>query len=130
MAEETPKDPSAVFMDWVGQWERAADKFSNQFMATEEFSQSMNAMQKIQMEYQRAFAEQMTKQLANMNMPSRDELLQLSETVREMDRKISRIDANIERLVAGQTQGSTATATKRPARTKKPPAKKAAKKDS
>ena len=127
MAEETPKDPSAIFQDWVSQWERAADKFSNQFMATDEFSQSMNTMQKMQMEYQRAFAEQMSKHLVSMNMPSRDELLQVSETVREMDRKISRIEANIEKLIDGQKSTASAPAVKRPPRTKKPSAKKSTK---
>ena len=35
MANDNTKDPAAVFQDWVTQWERAADQFSNQFMGTD-----------------------------------------------------------------------------------------------
>ena len=87
MADGKPTDPAAVFQDWVTQWERAADKFSNQFMGTDEFSKSMNQMQNFQLEFQRGFGELMAKQLANFNLPSREDILQLSEDVRDIDRQ-------------------------------------------
>jgi hypothetical protein len=56
-------------------------------------------------------------------MPSRDDILRLSEDVRNIDRRLSQIERTINRL-ADQSVGGSANAG-RPARTKKPPAKKA-----
>jgi hypothetical protein len=118
-----PPDPSVQFQEWVTQWERAVDEFSNKVMGTDEFSKSMNQMQGLQIEFQRRFGELMAKQLANLNMPSRDDILRLSEDVRNIDRRLSQIERTINRL-ADQSVGGSANAG-RPARTKKPPAKKA-----
>ena len=92
MANDNTKDPAAVFQDWVTQWERAADQFSNQFMGTDEFSKSMNQMQNLQLEFQKGFGELMAKQLANFNLPSREDVLQLSEDVRDINRRLGRIE--------------------------------------
>ena len=86
------------FQDWVTQWERAADQFSNQFMGTDEFSKSMNQMQNLQLEFQKGFGELMAKQLANFNLPSREDVLQLSEDVRDINRRLGRIETSIRKL--------------------------------
>lgn len=114
-------DPSAMFADWVNQWERAVDKFSNDVMSTDEFSRSMNQMQKMQLDFQRVFGEAMARQLANFNMPSRDDILELSENVRELDRRVARV----ETLLRGMQPGGDNQASvrrKSPPRTKQPPA--------
>ena len=123
MADGKPTDPAAVFQDWVTQWERAADKFSNQFMGTDEFSKSMNQMQNFQLEFQRGFGELMAKQLANFNLPSREDILNLSEDVRNMDRRLARIENSIRKLVPeGSADGQQKS--KSPPRTRQPAARK------
>ena len=63
------------------------------------------------------------KQLATLNMPSRDDVLRISEDLRNIDRRLSQLERTLGRLV---DQGSgTAAGKKSPARTRKPPAKKA-----
>lgn len=121
MANDKPTDPAAVFQDWVTQWERAADKFSNQFMGTDEFSKSMNQMQNFQLEFQRGFGELMAKQLANFNLPSREDVMQLSEDVRDIDRRLGRIETAIRKLAPEDSSGSSLKK-KSPPRTKKPAA--------
>ena len=79
MANETTPDPSAQFAEWVTQWERTVDEFSNKVMGTDEFSKSMNQMQGVQMEFQRNFGEMMARNLANLNMPSRDDVNKISD---------------------------------------------------
>ena len=106
MANDKSQDPAAVFQDWVTQWERAADQFSNQFMGTDEFSKSMNQMQGFQLEFQRGFGELMAKQLANFNLPSREDILQLSEDVRDIDRRLSRIETSIRNLAPAEGAAS------------------------
>ena len=123
MSKDTPPDPSVQFQEWVTQWERAADEFSNKIMGTDEFSKSLNQMQSMQIEFQRRFGELMAKQLATLNMPSRDDVLRISEDLRNIDRRLSQLERTLGRLV---DQGSgTAAGKKSPARTRKPPAKKA-----
>jgi predicted nucleic acid-binding Zn-ribbon protein len=114
-------DPSAVFANWVTEWERAVDKFSNEVMGTDEFSRSMNQMQKMQLDMQRVFGEAMARQLANFNMPSRDDILELSENIRELDRRVARIEGMIRQL---QPAGGNEAPVRRksPPRTKQPPA--------
>lgn len=114
-------DPAAVFANWVTEWERAVDKFSNEVMGTDEFSRSVNQMQKMQLDIQRIFGEAMARQLANFNMPSRDDILELSENVRELDRRVARIEGMIRQL---QPTGNNEPPLRRksPPRTKKPPA--------
>ena len=120
MANDSAKDPAAVFQDWVTQWERAADQFSNQFMGTDEFSKSMNQMQNLQLEFQKGFGELMAKQLANFNLPSREDVLQLSEDVRDINRRLGRIETSIRKLapidgVGDQQRRKTPPRTKKPA---------------
>ncbi len=122
MANDNVKDPAAVFQDWVTQWERAADQFSNQFMGTDEFSKSMNQMQSFQLEFQRGFGELMAKQLANFNLPSREDILQLSEDVRDIDRRLARIETSIRKLTPADATGESQRK-KSPPRTKKPASK-------
>ncbi len=119
MANENAKDPAAVFQEWVTQWERAADQFSNQFMGTDEFSKSMNQMQNFQLEFQKGFGELMAKQLANFNLPSREDVLQLSEDVRDINRRLTRIETSIRNL-APVDNNSDQQRKKTPPRTKKP----------
>ncbi len=116
MAKDTPPDPSALFREWVTQWERNFDSLANQFMGTEGFSQAMNEFQKSQLNAQRMFAETMTQILTNLNMPTRDDVLRLSEAVAVLDRRLERIEESLGDGPAGQP-----SPIKRPPRTKQPP---------
>jgi hypothetical protein len=114
-------DPSAMFSEWVTNWERAVDTFSNEVMGTDEFSRGINQMQKMQLDFQRVFGEAMAKQLANFNMPSRDDILELNENIRELDRRVARIETMIRQMKpAGDNEPSLRR--KSPPRTKQPPA--------
>lgn len=120
MADDKRADPSAVFQEWVTQWERAFDKFSNDVMGTDEFSRSLNQMQNLQLEMQRAFGEQMARQLAAFNMPSRDDVMDLAETVREIDRRLARMETMLRTM---KPAGDNEMVERRPSppRTKQPP---------
>ncbi len=120
MAKDTT-DPSAVFQNWVTQWERTFDSVANQLMGTEGFSQAMNEFQKSQLNAQRMFAESMTQVLTNMNMPTREDILRLSEAVQGLDRRLERI----EEQLGGQSRAVPSKA-KKPPRTRQPGNKQAA----
>ena len=122
MAKDTPPDPSQQFSEWITQWERTVDEFSNKVMGTDEFSRSLNQLQASQLEFQRRFGDMMSSHLANMNMPSRDEMMKLSEDVSGLDRRLDRIERSINQILS-QTSGEASAIPKGPSRTKKPPSK-------
>tara|TARA_R110002072_G_scaffold1780_2_gene14597 strand:- start:5089 stop:5475 length:387 start_codon:yes stop_codon:yes gene_type:complete len=118
-----PIDPSAQFQEFVSDWERGMDKFFNQMMGTDQFSQSMNEMQKLQLEFQKTFRESMAQNLLRMNMPSRDDLMQVSENVRMLDLRLSRIEEMLTAMLGNnepKSKRQSPPRTKRPPRTKTP----------
>jgi hypothetical protein len=118
MAKDTNPDPSMQFQEWVTQWERAVDDFSNKVMGTDEFSKSLNQMQGLQIEFQRRFGEMMATYLTSLNMPTRDDVIKISEEVRGIDRRLAHIERSLKKLV---DQGETkAGKPKGPSRTRKP----------
>ncbi len=40
----------------------------------------------------------MTRQLANLNMPSREDVLRISEDLQGLDRRMARIEASLQKL--------------------------------
>ncbi len=107
------------FSEWVTQWERSFDEYSNRMMGTEEFSKNMNQFQSMQMEFQRTFSDAMAQQLANFNIPSRDEILKIGETLTIIDRRLLQIEKALAKI--NDTAAPAPTKKKGPARTRKPP---------
>ena len=124
MAKDTTPDPAQQYQEWITQWERSVDEFSNRIMGTDEFSRSLNQMQGLQLEFQKRFGEMMARQLAGLNMPSREEVLRISEDLRDVDRRLAHIERALDKLVM-QTSDAPSAKKKGPARTKKPPSKEA-----
>lgn len=118
---DSKNTPPPDFSELVTQWERNFNEFSNQLMGTEEFSKSMNQFQTMQLEFQRNFAEIMGRQLANFNMPSRDDVNNVAEQLREIDRRLGRIERALEKTNAGFSASDRPA--KGPSRTRKPPSK-------
>lgn len=117
---DKPKDLDESFREMVTEWERNFDKFANQFMGTESFTRGMNQMQDMQMVMRKMFQDFMGKQLEGANMPSREDVVKLAETVHGLDRRLARIEDLLSQMVS-----NTAPATERrgPPRTKQPPAR-------
>jgi hypothetical protein len=109
------------FRELVTEWERGFDTLANRFMGTDEFSRAMNQFQNMQLSMQKAFAEVMARNLANVNVPSRDDVLRLGEAVHEVDMRLARMEQRLEEVA--QAAGVTAQRPpKGPPRTRKPPA--------
>ncbi len=110
-----PNPMGQSFSGMVTEWERNFDAFANQVMGTEAYSQAMNEMQKAQLTYQKGVTDNMAQQLATLNMPTRDDVLQLAEAVRQLDRRMERIE---DKLVLNDEPPAKRN---KPARTRKPP---------
>lgn len=124
MSKESPKDPAEAFREMVTKWERGFDSLANQVMGTEGYSRSMNQMQDLQLGMQAMFKEFMTQNLTNANMPTRDDLVRLAESVGDLDRRMARIESLLEAMVPSNAAVGPGPR-KGPPRTKRPPSAKA-----
>jgi len=117
MANDASPDPMAQFREMLTQWERGVDAFMNRVMGTEEFTRSMNQVQRAQLTAQKAFADFLSQQWTNMNLPTREDVVQIGESLRALDARVERVEQMLQRL----TQGDSSAARTGPPRTKKPP---------
>jgi len=129
LSKESPKDPADAFRELVTQWERNFDSLANQVMGTETFSRSMNQMQDLQLSMQSLFKEFMTQNLTNANMPTRDDMIRLAESVQDLDRRMERIETLLQAMVPSNAAAGPGPR-KGPPRTKKPAGSKAKSADS
>jgi hypothetical protein len=121
MSQRQPSnDPMERFRELLTEWERGFDSLANRFMGTDEFSRAMNQFQNMQLSMQKAFAEVMARNLANVNVPSRDDVLRLGEAVHEVDMRLARMEQRLDEVA--QAAGVVAQRPpKGPPRTRKPP---------
>ena len=110
-------DPAEAFTKLVSDWERNFDSIANKIMGTDEFSQSMNQFQNLQLAMQKRFNEAMAQHLLNLNMPSRDDILRLGESIRAVEKRL----ASIETTLAKKKKKTDKGGGKKPPRTKLPP---------
>ncbi len=129
MATEKPKakperqpDPAEAFRNLITEWERGFDTMANRIMGTEEFSRGMNQLQDLQLSMQKRFNEAMAEQLANFNMPSRDDILRLGESIRALDQRLAKVESQLAKQAKKKKKKSAAAPDpSRPPRTKLPP---------
>lgn len=91
-------DPGEAFRNLITEWERGFDAMANRIMGTDEFSRGMHQLQDLQLGMQKRFTEAMAQQLSTLNIPSRDDVLRLGDSVRALDKRL----ANIEEILARQ----------------------------
>ena len=117
----TSNDPLVRFRELVTEWERGFDALANRFMGTDEFSRTMNQFQNMQLSMQKAFLELMAKNLAALNLPSREDVLRVGEAVHEVDMRLARIEQRLDEVARAVGVASPPPPRKRPARTRRPP---------
>lgn len=116
MAEQS-KDPAEAFRNLITDWERNFDAMANKFMGTSEYSKAMNQFQNVQLEMQKRFNELMAHNLSNLNMPSRDDILRLGESIRSIEKRLAAIEVQLAKKSKKDKKGKR----KGPPRTKLPP---------
>jgi len=120
MSKDKASNPTQVFEEWVTNWERAVNSFSNKLMETDDFSKAVNSVQNTQLQMQKVFAEMMAKQLANLNMPSRSDMLDVVEAMHALENRFEKMEMQLKKI-SGAMDGGAKTKPKGPARTKKAP---------
>ena len=112
-----PFDPLSLWRDMLSKWETGVNDLSNKSMGSPEFSQFMNQAMGMSVRMQHAMGEMMGKYLTAMNMPTRADLVAISERLQSIEDQLARISTAIERAKPGE-----AKAYEGPPRTKRPQA--------
>jgi hypothetical protein len=81
----------------------------------------MNQLQDLQLSMQKRFNEAMAEQLANFNIPSRDDILQLGEAVHALDKRVARVESLLAKKTKKKKKKAESSARSGPPRTKQPP---------
>lgn len=114
-------DPLERFRALVTEWERGLDSLANRVMGTDEFSRAMNQFQSMQLGMQKAFAEVMARNLAHLNLPSREDVLRVGQAVHEVDMRLARMEQRLEEVARAAGVESAASRRPGPPRTRRPP---------
>ncbi len=97
MSDKRP-DPGEAFRNLITEWERGFDAMANKLMGTEEFSRSMNQLQDLQLRMQKRFYESMAEQLSHFNLPSREDVLRLGESIRALDKRLAKMEKQLKKV--------------------------------
>lgn len=125
-------DPLTMWRDWVTQSENQWNAFFNQAMATDEFSQTMGRFMDVYVNMQKTMNDVMGRYLTAANLPTRTDILALGDRLAAIEERLIGLEANGARAAAaggkataaaGAKPTAAAAPGKRPARTRKPPAK-------
>lgn len=117
----TTNDPLERFRELVTEWERSFDAMANRFMGTDEFSRAMNQFQNLQLTMQKAFADLMARNLAALNLPSREDVLRVGQAVHDAEMRIARLELRLDEVARAVGVHVLPPVRKRPPRTRRPP---------
>lgn len=122
MTDNPKTDPMDTLRKAMGDLEARFDEMAKAVFGTEAFAQTSHRATELGAKVQKGVSEQMSKNLAFWNMPSREDVTAIGERLMTMDERLVRIEEALARLAPDETRPATG-----PKRTRKPPAKKAAK---
>lgn len=123
MAENGPPDFLQAYRDMLGTWEKMTNDFGSKFLQQKEAAQAMNGLANARVAVQAQMREGMLKALDAIQMPSKADIEDLGARIGAIEAAVARIETL---LAAGAKPAAAATAAPGPARTRKPPAKGAA----
>ncbi len=124
MANKDNLDPMSMMRDWFVKSEQMYSDAMTEVMGDERFSKTTGRYMQEALHMQRMFGEAMGQYLANLNLPSRADIVEVKERIASIE---ATMDAMLVELRAQRNQSASesAVAKKKPARTKKAPPKSA-----
>jgi len=118
-------DPVRLWREWYQQSEKSWNEGISQLMGDERVAKSTGKYVQEAMHAQRMFSESMAKWLANLNFPSRSDVLALSDRIGKLEDTIAGLQVEIRQLRQTLTKPNLANGADlhvvRPKRTKTPP---------
>ena len=113
-------DVMQLWREWLTQTERQFNAFTSDSMGSEAFSRSVAGMMEAYTSLQRLMTEVMQRYLTFMNVPSRTDVVNLGETLRDIEERLARIEETLQ-IAAEHVDGRREAPVSEPARTRTPP---------
>jgi hypothetical protein len=118
-------DPVRLWRDWYQKSEKTWNEAVTQIVGDDRFAKTTGKYLQEALHAQRMFSEAMAKWLANLNFPSRSDVLALSERVGKLEDAIAALQVEMRHLRRALTERGLGTGAAlhavRPKRTKTPP---------
>lgn len=118
-------DPVRLWREWYQKSEKSWNEGISQLLGDDRVAKSTGKYLQEAIHAQRMFTESMAKWLANLNFPSRSDVLALSDRVGKLEDTIAGLQVEIRQLRQALTKQDWANGadlrTSRPKRTKTPP---------
>jgi hypothetical protein len=120
-------DPMTLWRDWFVKSEKAWSQALTDMMGDEHFSRGMGRYMQEALHTHRMFSEAMSQYLANLNLPSRSDLLDIGDRLGQVEDTLAAIQVELReqriQIARATAPGGEAAGTEhpaRPARTKRP----------
>ncbi len=128
--EKDKLNPMAVWREWFVKSEKAWSQALTEMMGDEKFSKGMGRYMQEALHSHRMFSEAMSQYLANLNLPSRSDVLDVSDRLGQIEDILAAIQVELRQqriqlartssITPPETEGET-TGPAKPARTRRPP---------
>jgi hypothetical protein len=106
-------DPAAFFREMLGQWEGIASQFSAEMAKSGDFAKTMQGAASAGLKAKEAAKEAMSRALEAANMPSREDMIDMTARLRGVEARLDRIEALLTQI-AQQTPPAGKSAKKSP----------------
>ena len=115
-------DVGQLWRTWLTETERQWNTFFNDVMSTDSFGRFLGGYMDIYSTFQRLVAENMERSLSTLNVPSRSDIVELSERLSGVEERLAGIESSINALAeaVGHPSESAAVTQLRPRRTRRP----------
>ncbi len=115
-------DVGQLWRNWLTDTERQWNAFFNDVMGTDSFGRFLGGYMDIYSTFQRLVAQNMERSLSTLNVPSRSDVLELSERLSSLEERLSSIESSINTLAeaVGHPSRPAAVTQLRPRRTRQP----------
>ena len=124
MASESDIDPIRLWREWFVKSEKTWSDALSEMMGNEHFSKGMGRYIHEALHTHRMFSETMAQYLANLNIPSRTDILDMNDRLAHMEQTLNQIQVELRdqraQLTRLASSGGGMDADKKPARTRKP----------
>ena len=127
-------DPTRLWREWYQKSEKLWSDVAAQFLGDDRVAKNTGKYVQEALHAQRMFSEAMAKWLANLNFPSRSDVLALSDRIGKVEDVLAGLQVEIRQLRQALTKQASTTGGElhlvRPKRTKTPPPKESPKEPS
>ncbi len=121
-------DPMALWRDWFVKSEKSWSQAMTDMMGDERFSKGFGRYMQEALHTHRMFTEGMSQYLANLNLPSRSDVLEVSDRLGQLEDAVAALQVELReqrvqlaRILQSNGVASPIDTPVRPSRTKRPP---------